>query len=383
MTDDIRPNSFEALPSYRKVLFLFGLLLCTVAILFLIAEIFVRARLYFKYGTFTGFQAITEYNKDIGLQTPKPGLKIAGIEINSHGFRSPELSNKNPGTLRLGFLGGSTTFSAEVTANNLTWPAVVTSKLAEMYPDNNFEYINAGVSGYTTSDSSANLKTRLAIHDNDILFIYHGINDIIFDAYYDGVKQGVIPISYNEKKIKNNFLLKHSLLAELAYVNALILLRQNDTDDKTVRIPLNEQLVSDRFRYRLQTLVDDALNNSKLVVLPTFTNRLRDGLTPDELSDAMLTHNYYVPYYSTEDLLKALNIYNDVIRDFSEQEGVLVIDSAEAIAGTRANFADSVHFTNEGSELFGKYIAARLIESQQLQNLISRDYGISLNDQEI
>ena len=57
---------------------------------------------------------------------------------------------KPPGTYRIAFLGGSTTYCAEVSGDDKTWPYLVVEALKAGYPDRRFDYVNVGVPGYTT-----------------------------------------------------------------------------------------------------------------------------------------------------------------------------------------------------------------------------------------
>jgi len=362
-------NPFEALSPLKRGLLLITVVLVISLILLAFAEIALRARMYIKHGSSQGFE-VREYNSEYGLLLPRPNIKRGGVVINSEGFRSPELKEKTSRDLRFAFLGGSTTFSTEVTANELTWPAVVTNKIAESNPNIDFEYINAAVIAHNTIDSLRNLKQRVANYDVDVLFIYHGINDIVFDAYHDAVKRGVLSKSQMEPERVPETILQKSVLADLVYKNLLIKFRKNQDVEKPLQIDFNHELTTERFRYRLNKLVEAGRQNSDLVVLPTFTNRLREGQTPQQQADAMTTHLFYVRFYSKDDLLKALSSYNDVIREFSGMEGVTVIDTETAIAGDGENFVDSVHFSDLGSQRFGSFIAKELMESRAIQKIV-------------
>ena len=114
---------------------------------------------------------------------PEAGSNLAGIVINSKGFRSPEIDEpKPPGTLRIAYLGGSTTYCGEVSAQEITWPHLVTEQVRTRYPDRLVDYVNAGVAGYSTTQSIKNLESRVASLDRDVIVIYHATNDLSGDA---------------------------------------------------------------------------------------------------------------------------------------------------------------------------------------------------------
>src|SRR5215471_5362125 len=88
-----------------------------------LAEIAVRVRHRLKFGTFWGIEDTYTIDPKSGLRIPIPGGHFGGIHINSLGFRGPEISIPKPrSTLRVAFLGSSTTFCGEVSSNENAWP---------------------------------------------------------------------------------------------------------------------------------------------------------------------------------------------------------------------------------------------------------------------
>jgi hypothetical protein len=119
-----------------------------IVVAFLGLEALVRVRTYIKYGGDGPHQF--EVDSVTGLRLPKVGKNSRTVWINPLGFRSPELANPKPkGTIRVAFLGSSTTFCAEVSGNDATWPHLVWSQLKQRYPQAKFDYVNAGVVGFT------------------------------------------------------------------------------------------------------------------------------------------------------------------------------------------------------------------------------------------
>ncbi len=115
---------------------------------------------------------------------PGEYLDLGRKTINEHGFIStpPIAAEKTPGTLRVAFLGGSST---ACTSPNLpddqTWPWVAAEELRRQWPDRPIEFINAGLPGYTTFESYARLWSRLRFFEPDIVVVYHAWNDM---GYY-------------------------------------------------------------------------------------------------------------------------------------------------------------------------------------------------------
>ena len=117
--------------AWRKLLLLFVVVGLGAAML----EVAIRARHYLSHGSWGPVLEFATHEPS-GLPIPVPGRVAGPVQIDSRGFRNPELEVPKPeGRLRVAFLGGSTTFCAEAAAAPNTWPARVARKLAEEFPE--------------------------------------------------------------------------------------------------------------------------------------------------------------------------------------------------------------------------------------------------------
>ena len=110
--------------------------------------------------------------------------------INRDGFFStPEISReKGPRTLRIAFLGGSSTAgTVPVLPDEETWPWLAARELDRLLPDRDVDFINAAVPGYSTFESYGRLWSRLRFFEPDVVVVYHGWNDM----YYFGDTKGI------------------------------------------------------------------------------------------------------------------------------------------------------------------------------------------------
>ena len=129
------------------------------------------------------------WKKKYAFQEDKVSIDI---EINSLGFRGPEIAVPKPaGVLRIAFLGASTTFCAEVCSDRAAWPHLVIENLKTVSPGQSFDYINAGVPGYLASTSMQNLVHRVAPLEPDIIVIYHATNDLAAETRKLAIEQGL------------------------------------------------------------------------------------------------------------------------------------------------------------------------------------------------
>src|SRR5690242_11836091 len=90
------------------------------------AEAAVRVRQHLKYGASAMVEDYYTVDAKLNLRVPIANLSKGRITVNSLGFRGPEITVPKPaGTVRLAFLGASTTWCAEVSGNDKVWPHLV------------------------------------------------------------------------------------------------------------------------------------------------------------------------------------------------------------------------------------------------------------------
>ncbi len=110
---------------------------------------------------------------------PTPGYQDGMRSHNALGFRGDGFPVEKPsGEYRIVVLGGSTTYTSAVEDNRETFPARLEQVLQELYGFENVRVINAGVPGYTSWESLANLSFRVIALDPDLVVVYHGTNDV-------------------------------------------------------------------------------------------------------------------------------------------------------------------------------------------------------------
>lgn len=103
--------------------------------------------------------------------------------VNSDGFFStPEIAReKPPGTLRIAFLGGSSTAgTVPYLADEKTWPWQVVERLRAAMPGREIDFLNAALPGYSTFESYGRLWSRIRFYDPDVVVVYHGWNDLYY-----------------------------------------------------------------------------------------------------------------------------------------------------------------------------------------------------------
>ena len=180
----------------RALLLVIGGVCLIGALTLVVLEFLVRQDDRRKDRTIAHYRLPGETELREGLYVPhpylgyalRPGYERAGdpnvrgaaqIHINSHGMRGPEMATeKDPGTIRILCLGGSTTYCTGAMSDAAAWPAQLEKQLnGAGIPGVHFEVGNAGVSGWTSAESLINLALRLVELRPDFLLLYHIPND--------------------------------------------------------------------------------------------------------------------------------------------------------------------------------------------------------------
>jgi lysophospholipase L1-like esterase len=337
----------ERLSSAAKWGILIGLTLATVVLLFGIAEAALRVRQTLKYGWSGTVESMYRLDERIGLRVPIASLNLGRLSTNSLGFRGPEIAQPKPDrTIRLAFLGASTTWCAEVGGNDQVWPHLVAQHLQRTYPQSKVDYVNAGVPGYTVASSTRNLQHRVSSLSPDVIVIYHATNNLSGELRELAAHTGLT----TDAKVQTQFWLgEYSLLWYLAEKNLRIWMAQQKATANIDRLEVDPATLGDEFRRDLTILVRDAQRHAKVVAIATFSTQLREHQTPEQQLDASASALYYAPFVTPSTLIKSYRRYNDIIREVAKATGATLIEGEDDIPGDRAHFNDTVHFTTLGS----------------------------------
>ena len=316
----------------------------------------VRLRQWFTIGYAGQVSEIFELQD--GLRVLRPNVTTRTISVNSLGFRGPPLTQAKPAdTLRIAFVGASTTFSAEVSSNDMTWPHLVSTAIQSQYPDINIDYVNASVSGYTVKTSLINFRRRVASLQPDVTVIYHATNDLSWETRSLAMEQGIY-----EKHGKNStsWLAEHSQLWSLVEKNLRIKEVKNDAMKTVGRLEFLPSELGVYFRRDLKQLVLEAQRVSKLVALVTFSIQIRPEQTAEQKLTAASSALYYMPFMDPQRLIKAFQRYNQIIAEVAAETGAILIGGETMIPGDSAHFNDTVHFTDAGSQIMARRVSESL-----------------------
>ncbi len=108
-----------------------------------------------------------------------PNQSSEFININSHGFRGPEITTEKPSeTFRIFMLGGSTMFGMGATSDSNTIPGYTQSLFDNVLNNNSIQVINAGIQDANTKTESRMIEQRIINFQPDLIVMYDGWNDL-------------------------------------------------------------------------------------------------------------------------------------------------------------------------------------------------------------
>ena len=356
----------------RRALLLAALALVGAA---LGAEGLIRLRAYARYGGLLDIYDL-HHRTESGLLVPLPNLDVdfgtrTHVRTDEHGFRSPPVPMPKPlGTVRLAFLGASTTFCSQVPTNEHTWPALVGAELARRLDGVHVDFVNAGVTGYRLKDVRQMLDERVAPIEPDVIVFYEAANELAVDTHELAEAAGLA-----EPARPPSWLERLSLLYRLVRKNQAFLAAQDAGRGTEHKLDCDLEALARGFEERLVALIERAQGVASLVVLPTFATRFDRSQTLAEQLAHMEQSFTFMSYLRPEDLMTGFERYNDAIRRAAARTGALLLDDHGALQGKVECFADSVHFTALGCQAMAGRVTAGLLASERFRALVEAKKG--------
>lgn len=290
-----------------------------------------------------------------------PGMRFESgpfkVDVNSHGFRGPEIAvPKPPGVFRIFALGESTTFGWKgVRSHEGAWPALLEGKLKAAYPDRRFEVVNAGVPGYTSIEQRINFLLRVSNLQPDAILIYHGNNDLNW-SWVSDVETKLIYGRGKSIQAPSSF---HQLL-DYSYVGMELRSRMNlfNRSSQTKHDDVDQTAIR-MLRKNLRGLIDDARRENLKVAIATFAHGFDEVGVPgkfssDEVKLGVPAVGRWFENLSPQGARKAFPAYNNMVRELAEREAVPLAEIRKIIPSTPEYHTDWCHFTAQGEELMAQ-----------------------------
>lgn len=352
-------NSANLLLLLGSILFTF--LLCELATRFWYAKI-ANVEQIKKYGLLSQvpdsvWQIKPHHYLNYSLN---PNFRKDSMSHNSLGYRGAEFDmNKANSTFRIVALGGSTTYTANVNDNELTYPAQLEKILRDTYNYSQVQVINAGAPGYNSWESLINLEFRVLDLDPDLLIIYHGTNDVhtrlIPPDTYQGDNSGFrTQLRYPKVSLYDKSALLRLLRRKLGYttqtgLDPLVIRRAPGMLEwrKAETLKLNPPTY---FRRNISSMIAICEMEGIQPVLATWawSHKKKDYAAVD--------------YYQ-----KGFRENNKVLKELSVELNVPLFDFEALMPKDREHWADGRHVNEKGARLKAALFAKYLHEVQLIQ----------------
>lgn len=353
-----------SVPRPRRIVL--ALLLAFGPLLF--GELLVRA----YYGLFASEAA----NRNFSLFADEPGARFVphpylGYALtpdwtdvgkkthhDASGFRGPAPEHRDDRIL-IAVLGGSTVYGAKIDDDQQTFPAALERSLQQEPGGRSVEMLNAGVPGYTSFESFANLAFRVLDQHPRVVLVYDAVNDLHARRARPQLgDNGAYRHAWREPQRPLLALARHSYLARWAGFR--VGLRPLSIEEYTRSDPdMSEEppvsLLAENpptyFRRNLENIARLSRSRGAFVVLCTF------AINPD-----VPDHYARFAYYR-----EGIREMNDVIRDVAKAESALLIDVEAELSRDRGLWSDGVHVNERGAAAQAAIVAKALLASSSWQ----------------
>lgn len=275
--------------------------------------------------------------------------------FNPQGFRAQDIIGKKPDNeYRIITLGGSTTEDLW-NDDGIHWPLVLEQQLHHRSRPH-ARVLNTAMSAYTSAHSLIRFAFDITDYSPDMVIVMHNINDLMVN--YQAVFQGeaVDPhykVLYSTKRFTGDITDEDVVVSRV--VHAITSRFKAWRESRARPLVADSDISRGRgyFKRNLSNLIALAQAHQIKIVLLTMP------YAKSELAYEKSRANGR-PFPKHARFLADLATYNDDIMEVGKKRGVTVIDMATHLHEKENYFVDTVHYSTEGTEEFGKILAPRL-----------------------
>lgn len=295
-----------------------------------------------------------------------PGFREHGTSVvNTAGYRGAEIPvKKEAGTLRILFLGGSTTFSAAVRETENTFPAVC-ARLLEAHLDTTatpyarVEALNGGLLWATSFELLTHYLFKYKYYNPDIVVIHAGGNDaqaynfssLPYTPDYSHWRKNmetIHPLPQGSRCVLRSRLMSF-LIIHLFYSHAeqTLFVHRGTMQSPTWHVARD-------FSASLDTAMNAFYQNLNTLIREIQANNAQVALTP-------FIFNTHFHYNEIDSLyLNGIRAHNTWMRHIAAHSNVAFVDLKNSDIPDQSYWADDCHLTAEGEKIKAQKIAATL-----------------------
>ena len=271
----------------------------------------------------------------------------AKIQIDRYGFLTdghPLTYKKSQNEIRIATIGSSTTANINLSFEE-NWPGYLGKLIQKELPKKRVTIINAGVPGFDTAQSIANLALRVMPFEPDIVIIYHLYNDlkavrnsVSFSPDYSHIHRK--PFGFYKQPHFFSRLLNNSMMyVRLRNKELRRIEKRKNLLNQTNRLTdLPEQALK-TFEQHIGILVSVAKAGGAEVILSSFATLHDPHLNYSNKSaihqmsllqkKEIFSILNFTPSLTIEAIFKSFNKYNLVLREVAHQKKTGWVDSGQ------------------------------------------------------
>lgn len=295
----------------------------------------------------------------------RPNAKFQKWEINSLGFRGPELAPTKPDSvIRVFCVGASATFGLFEGANK-DYPSQLREMLDEKYPGR-FEVQNAACPGMSPPRIAHYFNVWIKQFQPDIV-LYYPAPDFYFNQEIptDTIvtrKAPPLPLFESRLKGKVRIALKGFLPRswQLAYKKWEMDKIVNAHDSTWLwQTPPQDRLAL--YRRHLAAVINTIRAAGAKIVLATKTNSVSDERNEFDRINLVNWHNLHPR--CTEDCLLQMDVEaRKIVLDLSDSMHVPIVDIAKMLPKTSEYFGDHHHFSTKGAHIVAEGMFKEIVK---------------------
>ena len=271
-----------------------------------------------------------------------PNQHLPTVNINSDGFRGPEITKeKSENLYRIFVVGGSTTFGVGTTSDLTTIPGFLQKKFDDANLNFKVEVINAGIPKAYSFTETYYIENVLLEYDPDLFIIYDGWNDI--NRPYD-VFEDVIDYQLSERILR--MILKNDI-----YKTGKVILKNY------FNLRANENIIFDSTN--IDKKVEAWYNNWREICKTDYGNRFDVIIALQPLvgtGDKVLTEEEQ-SHYKHADHIHALQHYEKYANALNELDSVCTetVDMRDIFDNMKVTmYFDAGHTSDEGNYIIAE-----------------------------
>lgn len=290
----------------------------------------------------------------------KPGARYEKWQLNSLGYRGPEL---RPGTVRIVCFGASETFGL-AEAPNEEYPRQLERNLNELAGGPRFQVLNLAFPGETLPTATLRVS--------EIVSQIHPSYALIYPTpatYIEMARDSVNRTRAQTTKSVRDRILElriatrgRNLLKQALPMPVQFRFMEVEIAIGSAHIPVMETLPErnvERFRDDLNALIETLRQHQIEPVLVTHATVFGPMYSPKD-RDLLVWWRTFYPVLKENGFIDMEKRMNDVIRKIALREKLTLIDAAKEIPPGREYFADFVHFTTIGAGVMAADLTAGL-----------------------